>query len=50
MIMMGRALLNENPRPTEPEVREFLRGCLCRCTGYVSIVRAMLAAAGKDAV
>jgi aerobic-type carbon monoxide dehydrogenase small subunit (CoxS/CutS family) len=48
MIMMGRALLNENPRPTELEVREFLRGCLCRCTGYVSIVRAMLAAAEKE--
>jgi carbon-monoxide dehydrogenase small subunit len=50
MVMMGRALLKENPRPTEPEVREFLRGSLCRCTGYVSIVRAMLVAAGKDEV
>ncbi|MBI4591720.1 MAG: (2Fe-2S)-binding protein [Candidatus Rokubacteria bacterium] len=49
MIMMSRALLNENPRPTEHEVREFLRGCLCRCTGYVSIVRAVLAAAERGA-
>lgn len=47
MIMMGRALLNENPRPSEEEVRGFLRGCLCRCTGYVSIVRAVLGAAKK---
>ncbi len=45
MVMMSRALLNENPRPTEEDVRAFLRGCLCRCTGYVGIVRAVLAAA-----
>lgn len=49
MIMMGRALLNEHPRPTEHEVRGFLRGCLCRCTGYVGIVRAVLAAAERGA-
>lgn len=47
MIMMSRALLDENPRPSEQDVREFLRGCLCRCTGYVGIVRAVLAAAEK---
>ena len=48
MIMMSRALLNENPRPTERDVRDFLRGCLCRCTGYVGIVRAVLAAAERE--
>jgi carbon-monoxide dehydrogenase small subunit len=48
MIMMGRALLNETPQPSETEVREFLRGCLCRCTGYASIVRAILAAAETE--
>jgi carbon-monoxide dehydrogenase small subunit len=47
MIMMGRALLNENPDPTEADVRDFLRGCLCRCTGYTSIVRAVLSAAAR---
>ena len=49
MIMMSRSLLDENPRPTEDEVRKYLRGCLCRCTGYASIVRAVLALAEKDA-
>lgn len=44
MVMMGRALLNEIPEPSESEVRDFLRGNLCRCTGYASIVRAVLAA------
>lgn len=44
MIMMSRALLDRNPSPTEEEVRRFLRGSLCRCTGYVGIVRAVLAA------
>jgi len=47
MIMMGRALLNETPEPTEADVRDFLRGCLCRCTGYTSIVRAVLSAAER---
>src|SRR5262245_57809115 len=49
MTMMGRALLNENGQPSEADVREFGRGCLCRCTGYASIVRAVLAAAGSEA-
>jgi carbon-monoxide dehydrogenase small subunit len=47
MIMMTRALLDENPRPTEGDVRDFLRGNLCRCTGYASIVRAALDAAER---
>jgi len=50
MIMMGRALLNETPQPTEMEVREYMRGNLCRCTGYSSIVRSVMdAGCGKAA-
>jgi carbon-monoxide dehydrogenase small subunit len=45
MIMSAKALLDRNPRPTEPEVRMALSGVLCRCTGYSSIVRAVLDAA-----
>jgi aerobic carbon-monoxide dehydrogenase small subunit len=48
MIMMTRALLDENPHPTENDVRDYLRGNLCRCTGYASIVRAALDAASKE--
>jgi carbon-monoxide dehydrogenase small subunit len=44
-IMMSLALLNENPDPTREEVKEWLGGNLCRCTGYVKIVDAVLAAA-----
>ena len=44
MIMMARALLSENPNPTEEEVRRYMAGNLCRCTGYKKIVEAILAA------
>jgi carbon-monoxide dehydrogenase small subunit len=47
MIMASKALLDENPSPTEEEVRKGLAGNLCRCTGYVKIVEAVLAAAEK---
>lgn len=47
MIMSARALLTRNPSPTEGEVREAIAGNLCRCTGYVNIVRAVLEAAEK---
>ena len=48
MVMAAVSLLEENPRPTEREVREGLEGNLCRCTGYHNIVRAVLAASGQD--
>ena len=44
-IMTTKALLNENPDPTEEEIREYLKGNLCRCTGYVNIVKAVKKAA-----
>lgn len=48
MVMTAAALLKENPRPTEAEVRSYLEGNLCRCTGYHNIVKAILAASGQD--
>lgn len=45
MIVTSKALLDENPKPTEGEVKEYLCGNLCRCTGYTKIVEAVLAAA-----
>ena len=49
-IMNAKALLESNPNPTEKEVRFWLAGNLCRCTGYDKIVRAVLDAAdsGED--
>jgi aerobic-type carbon monoxide dehydrogenase small subunit (CoxS/CutS family) len=47
MIMSAKAYLDENPDPTEVEVRQALRGNLCRCTGYVKIIEAVLAAKDK---
>jgi carbon-monoxide dehydrogenase small subunit len=45
MILAAVDLLKANPNPTEDEVREGLEGNLCRCTGYVNIVRSVMAAA-----
>ena len=47
MVMAAVSLLQENPKPTEAEVREGLEGNLCRCTGYHNIVKAVLAASGQ---
>jgi carbon-monoxide dehydrogenase small subunit len=58
MLLSAKALLDENPEPTEPEIRQALAGNLCRCTGYAKIVQAVRAAGrrlreqgapGKDA-
>ena len=46
MIMTAKALLDENPNPTRQQVKEGLGGNLCRCTGYVKIIDAVMAAAG----
>ncbi|TYO84624.1 (2Fe-2S)-binding protein [Oceanicella actignis] len=45
MVMSAAALLRENPSPSEAEVRAYLEGNICRCTGYHNIVKAILAAA-----
>jgi aerobic-type carbon monoxide dehydrogenase small subunit (CoxS/CutS family) len=45
MILAAKALLDENPNPTRDEVQHYLSGNLCRCTGYVKIVDAVMAAA-----
>jgi carbon-monoxide dehydrogenase small subunit len=46
-IMATKALLDENPEPTEQEIREYLNGNICRCTGYVNIVKAVQTAAAR---
>jgi carbon-monoxide dehydrogenase small subunit len=49
MILAAVALLQENPQPTEPEIRTAIAGNLCRCTGYMQIVAAIQAAAVRMA-
>jgi len=46
-VMNAVSLLKENPHPTEAEVRAWLSGNLCRCTGYVKIVEAVMSIAGE---
>jgi aerobic carbon-monoxide dehydrogenase small subunit len=48
MVMTATALLAENPKPSEEEIRHYLEGNICRCTGYHNIVKAILAASGQD--
>ena len=48
MVMSAAALLKDNPKPSEHEIREYLEGNICRCTGYHNIVKAILAASGQD--
>mgnify|MGYP005988852221 FL=1 len=48
MVMTTAALLKDNPKPTVSEVREYLEGNICRCTGYHNIVKAIMAASGQD--
>ena len=45
MILVAKALLKETPDPTEAEIRRAISGNLCRCTGYIKIVEAIMAAA-----
>ena len=45
MILSSKALIDENPNPTREEIRAALAGNLCRCTGYVKIIDAVLAGA-----
>jgi len=48
IVMSAAALLEENPTPTEAEIRDYLEGNICRCTGYHNIVKAIMAASGQD--
>lgn len=48
MVMSAAALLKDNPKPTEAEIRKHLEGNICRCTGYQGIVNAILAASGQS--
>jgi len=48
MILSAKALLTRNPHPNEHEVREAIAGNLCRCTGYVNIVKAIVKAGEKS--
>ncbi len=49
MVMTAAALLQKNPKPSESEIRDYLEGNICRCTGYHNIVKAIMAASGQDA-
>jgi carbon-monoxide dehydrogenase small subunit len=48
MVMATVSLLKENPKPSVAEIRDYLEGNLCRCTGYHNIIKAVLAASGQD--
>jgi carbon-monoxide dehydrogenase small subunit len=47
MMLTSYALLQQNPDPSEPEIREAISGNLCRCTGYVNIIKSVQYAAAK---
>lgn len=48
MVMSAAALLEENPKPSEADIRAYLEGNICRCTGYHNIVKAIMAASGQE--
>lgn len=45
MILAAKALLDENPSPTETELKHFMHGNICRCTGYKKIIESIMAVA-----
>jgi len=47
MVLSAKALLDENPKPTEEEIRNGIAGNLCRCTGYLQIIQAIKAASNQ---
>ena len=47
MLLSAKALIDEHPEPTDDQIRDAIRGNLCRCTGYVNILRAIKAGAEK---
>jgi len=47
MVVTATSLLNENPNPTEDEIKDYLRGNFCRCTGYTQIVDAVQLASSR---
>jgi len=47
MILAAKAMLEENPEPTEEQIKHFMHGNICRCTGYKKIIESILAAAKK---
>jgi xanthine dehydrogenase E subunit len=47
MILSAKALLSSNPAPSESEIRAAIAGNICRCTGYINIIRAVQDAAGR---
>jgi carbon-monoxide dehydrogenase small subunit len=48
MIISAKALLDENPQPTEDQIKKGIEGNLCRCTGYAKIIKAIMAASRED--
>jgi carbon-monoxide dehydrogenase small subunit len=48
MVMSTASLLKDNPKPSVQEIRTYLEGNICRCTGYHNIVKAIMAASGQD--
>lgn len=47
LILTAKALLSEHPNPSEGDIRDYIRGNLCRCTGYVKVVEAIAEAARR---
>lgn len=48
MLLAAKSLLDENPRPTEAQVKEYMQGNICRCTGYKKIVKSIMDAASRQ--